>query len=461
MTAVPQVRRRLLPRVDPARAAGGTIGTIALLGLVAMGAVVAIDSAFYRSIVVPVSEKKGYPYWLKGPLQALHGDRLLAQPYGKLMMGMFAAYLVVVIAARYVPLPLIVGAILALNVLFVIAPPVGSTDVTNYVSYARLGALHGLSPYHFVPAAVSSDAAYHWVTWPDYRSPYGPLFTLGSYAVAPLSVSAAVWTMKAAMGAAALACLGLVWRYAVMLGRAPGPALALVGLSPLWFFWCVGGAHNDVLMVLLVLVAIGLVMGRRELGGGVAAVAAVAIKTPAVVLLPFLFIGSRDRRKLLIGIGAAAVATAVATAIAFGDLDGLTSFRSQTGFQTRRSFIGQFTLLQHNPLLTQRLQTPATIAFFVLAAVAVLWAWRTRRWLEGFGWATAALLCALVWEFPWYVVWLLPVAALVRGWALRAAALFISLVLLWGYTPHMFAPWPDRASSGVVIQKPDRTQHER
>ena len=78
---------------------------------------------------------------------------------------------------------------------------------------------------------------------------------------------------------------------------------------------------------------------------------------------------------------------------------------------------------------------------------------RTRRWLEGFGWATAALLASLVWEFPWYLVWLLPIAALVRGWALRIAALFISLVLLWGYTPHMFAPWPDRASSGVVIQK--------
>jgi hypothetical protein len=58
-------------------------------------------------------------------------------------------------------------------------------------------------------------------------------------------------------------------------------------------------------------------------------------------------------------------------------------------------------------------------------------------------------------------VWLLPIAALTRSWALRAAALFISLVLLWGYTPHMFLPWPDRASSGVVIQKEKKKDENR
>jgi hypothetical protein len=172
-----------------------------------------------------------------------------------------------------------------------------------------------------------------------------------------------------------------------------------------------------------------------------------------VLLLPFMLIGARDRRRVVIGAAAAGAALLALTLIAFGSLDPLTSFQSQTGFQTRRSFIGQFTLLQHDPLLTERLQSPATIAFFVAAAAAVLWAWRTRRWLEGFGWATAALIASLVWEFPWYLVWLLPIAALVRGRALKVAALVISLVLLWGYTPHMFWPWPDRQSSGVVIQK--------
>src|SRR3954452_13878598 len=105
MTATPQLRRPLLPRLDPARLIGGLIGSTALLGVVVMGAIVAIDSAYYRSIVVPISEKKGYPFWMKGPLQSFVGDRLLANPYGRLMVGMFAAYVIVVLAARWVPLP--------------------------------------------------------------------------------------------------------------------------------------------------------------------------------------------------------------------------------------------------------------------------------------------------------------------------------------------------------------------
>ncbi|MFL5887174.1 MAG: hypothetical protein ACJ77M_19050, partial [Thermoleophilaceae bacterium] len=155
MSAAPTLRRRIvLPRPDPARLGGVVIGSLATVAVVVMGAIVAIDSAYYRSIVVPISEKKGYPFWMKGPLQSFVGDRLLANQYGRLMMGMFAAYVVVVLVARWVPLPVIVGAIVILHVLFVLSPPVGSTDVTNYVSYARLGAVHGLSPYHFVPAAV-------------------------------------------------------------------------------------------------------------------------------------------------------------------------------------------------------------------------------------------------------------------------------------------------------------------
>src|SRR4051812_8276756 len=335
MTAGPTLRRpSRLSRLDPARLIGGIVGSTALVGVVVMGAIVAIDSAYYRSIVVPISEKKGYPYWMKGPLQSFVGDRLLADQYGRLMLAMFGAYVIVVVAARWVPLPLIVGGIVVLHVLYVVAPPVGSTDVTNYVSYARLGAVHHLSPYHYVPAAVTSDPSFHWVTWPDYRSPYGPLFTVLTYAIAPLSVPAAVWTLKVAMGLVALGCLALVWRLAVALGRAPGPALAFAGLSPLWFFWCVGGAHNDALTTLFVLSAIGLVLFRRELGAGATAVAALAIKTPAVLLLPFMLIGARDRRRVVIGAAAAGAALLALTLIAFGSLDPLTSFQSQTGFQT-------------------------------------------------------------------------------------------------------------------------------
>ena len=118
--------------------------------------------------------------------------------------------------------------------------------------------------------------------------------------------------------------------------------------------------------------------------------------------------------------------------------------------------IGQFTVLFGGSRILPSLWAFAGPVLLVAVGGAAGWALRTRRWLPAYGWAVAALIVILLWEFPWYLVWLLPIAALVRGWALRAAALFVSLVLLWGYTPHMFAPWPDRQSSGVVIKKHSR-----
>lgn len=41
--------------------------------------------------------------------------------------------------------------------------------------------------------------------WHHETSPYGPLFTLGSYALAPLGAATGLWALKALAGAAALA----------------------------------------------------------------------------------------------------------------------------------------------------------------------------------------------------------------------------------------------------------------
>ena len=41
--------------------------------------------------------------------------------------------------------------------------------------------------------------------------------------------------------------------------------------------------------------------------------------------------------------------------------------------------------------------------------------WRTRRWIEASGFVTLVLLVTLSWTLPWYVLWLLPLAALARG----------------------------------------------
>ena len=75
---------------------------------------------------------------------------------------------------------------MAAHVILLLGPPLVSQDVFGYLGYARLGALHGLDPYSHIPAEAPGDAIFPFVGWPFKHSPYGPLFTLGSYALAPL-----------------------------------------------------------------------------------------------------------------------------------------------------------------------------------------------------------------------------------------------------------------------------------
>ena len=64
----------------------------------------------------------------------------------------------------------------------------------------------------------------------------------------------------------------------------------------------------------------------------------------------------------------------------------------------------------------------------LLVAVVVVCcahAWRTRSPFTAAGWASAALLVTLSWVLPWYVLWVLPLAALSSSRRLRAAALVL------------------------------------
>jgi hypothetical protein len=72
-----------------------------------------------------------------------------------------------------------------------------------------------------------------------------------------------------------------------------------------------------------------------------------------------------------------------------------------------------------------------------LAVVAVvLWALRTRHWVTGAGWATVALVVSVSWLMPWYVVWVLPLAAIAQSKALRGTALALTVFVLVTFVPE-------------------------
>ena len=131
--------------------------------------------------------------------------------------------------------------------------------------------------------------------WPFQHSPYGPLFTLASYAIAPLGLAGGLWALKALAVISSLAAVALIARAAGRLGHSRRWAAAFVGLNPVLLELAVGGAHNDTLLLLALAAALVFTAGSspRFRAGAAALVAGVGIKVTAGLALPFLVLGAR------------------------------------------------------------------------------------------------------------------------------------------------------------------------
>jgi alpha-1,6-mannosyltransferase len=177
----------------------------------------------------------------------------------------------------------------------VLAMPLGSRDLWAYAAQGQL-VRHGLNPYTLGPSALPGSFAEEVSRrWVDTPAPYGPLWlTLGrfvAYAITNVWATAMLLRLFAVIG-----FLLLAWALPVLAERAGGRAeLAVwIGLAnPLMLVLGVGGGHNDMLMVGLMVAALVVATGPgswpRTLGlATVIATAAIAVKSPAVVGLAFL-----------------------------------------------------------------------------------------------------------------------------------------------------------------------------
>src|SRR5258708_17202800 len=113
--------------------------------------------------------------------------------------------------------------------------------------------VHHLNPYTSIPILEPhDDPSFALSNWHQLLSPYGPLFTLLTFAVVPLGVAGSFWALKVVLAAASLGTLVLVWKCAKLLGRDPVSAIALVGLNPLVLVCGLRGDHHDILLLVFI-----------------------------------------------------------------------------------------------------------------------------------------------------------------------------------------------------------------
>ncbi|MGA9635070.1 MAG: glycosyltransferase 87 family protein [Solirubrobacterales bacterium] len=382
----------------------------------------------------------GLPASIQGPL---HGFGLFLSGTGFAVVFILLAlcYLGVLLFADSVRFRLGIGAIVALHLIFLIAPPLLSSDIFNYVGYARIDAIHGLNPYVHPLSAAPTDPSYIYVGWPLNTTAYGPLFTGASLSLAWVSFTAAIWLLKFFAAAASLACVALVWMCATRLGRPALPAALFFGLNPVLLAYAVGGAHNDLLMLVAALGGIYMLLAGRQ-SGMAALVVAVAVKSSAAILLPFALLGSRRPLKSLLWGLLTAALVGVLTVLLFGTHISslLHVLQHDARLETPNDIPGILNDVLGLGIATHTLGRIGMLVLLPTIALLLVRVYRGGDWLENAGWATAAVLVTTTWFLPWYLIWFLPLAALavrpyqrVTALALTALAIGLQLPLIFGH----------------------------
>jgi hypothetical protein len=477
------------------------VGAVALALVVALSLLIVVMVADRPSGLSPTTHTNYFPHWMAGPLGGLwpgltRNGTALRWLFTGALAAMYGGYLVVLACVPQLRARWAVVAVVAAHAVYFLAPPLALTDVFNYINYGRMEVVHHLNPYTTTPIfEPNNDPSYALSNWHQLLSPYGPLFTLLTFALVPLGVAASFWTIKGILALASLATIALVWKCARLLGRDPVAAIVLVGLNPIVLVWGLGGDHNDFLMVLFIVLAFYLLLlsrsrssqtkanalgelatpaepygrgdseTRREprapaqsssparrlsvalsyadVGAGAALIVAVAIKASAGVLIPVVLAGllrSRNRLKgVVLGMAAAAVVVGAASLVAFGPHT--PDLSTQSSLVTSLSVPNLLGLALGAGGETATLHTLLTLALAASLLMCCVMAWRERASLTACGWASIALLVTLSWVLPWYVLWVLPLAALSSSRRLRRVTLWLGVYLIIAWAPASGLVW--------------------
>lgn len=320
-------------------------------------------------------------------------------------------------------------------------PVIFSSDVYAYAAYGWMD-VHGISPYAHA-AIATRDPLVTAAVW-QWSNPlpvcvYGPLFVW----IAKLCVLAGaaggpalpLWYLRGLSCIALVACVPLA--YVAFSGRPRHQRLlaaAGIALNPV-MIWIAAEGHNDTLVLATVLA--GFILARRAGGfaGAFLIAAAALIKASSLAAAAvFALYALRDGARFVRIAAGTVCGLLVTIAIARPFEAGIRTVLVPHGHYQPQFSVqsGVSQLLQG--ALGAPLALHAGIALTLVAACGVA-IYGVRRVLqhdlEGAAFLALALWMAMPNPYPWYALWILPVAFLTirkpSAWAIAAASLTIFL----------------------------------
>ena len=313
--------------------------------------------------------------------------------------------------------------------------PLFSRDAYSYLAQGAL-LRDGFDPYSVGPIEnpnpLLDDVSSVWTTTP---APYGPAFILIAKFVTLIAgdnvVPGTILLRLCMLPGLAL----LIWaapRVARHVGASGAVALWICVLNPLVIVHLMGGVHNEMLMIGLMMAGIALTLSRHHISGAALIAVAVAIKATAMLALPFMvWVWMRHLPGNRLRAFAVASAASITTlGVVFAVLSGLAGVG-----------LGWLTALAGSARVINWLTIPTAVAnlanaiggaflpvsfygvldatrligMVVIAITLPLLWWRFRHTdreaLQGIAWAMVVVVLFAPAALPWYYTWPLAVAS--------------------------------------------------
>jgi alpha-1,6-mannosyltransferase len=406
------------------------------LVLVAATAEIVLDGVLGHPPLIPKSP--AIAGWLRGI-----GERLTFRVFLIAILAFTGAYAGVLMLAGRVSKRAAIILIGALHAIVLAGPILLSTDVFSYIAYARMGVEHGINPYLHGPIAIAHDPVYRYVgqDWKHVATAYGPLYTLLSYPLAPLGLKGALWGMKLEALLASAGTLALTWRCASVRELNPVVAILAVGANPLYVIYGLGGAHNDLIMLLLMMAAVSFTFAGRDAAAAASVAAGALVKVTVAALLPFMILARRSRAQIL-GATAALALGGLLGYVAFGvhGIDVVAALNRDAAFVSTDSFPTEIAHLFGKPGVFP-VDHELLKGALVLIVLYLLWrTWHGYDWVAASGWTLLAISVTSTWLLAWYILWPLPLAVIVRDRRLLLATLAVQALFIAHQTTPLLAP---------------------
>jgi alpha-1,6-mannosyltransferase len=341
--------------------------------------------------------------------------------------------------------------------------PAASQDVYHNIADSRTLWIYGDNPALTPPGAHPDDPLFKFVPdWKDTSTSYGPLWYAMSGAPIPFAGTnlwANVIGQKVLASAFLMASVVLVM---LIVGRIDAGAAAtsgiLVGWNPLLLFESAGAAHNDFAMVTFALAALYAVARRWWPGVFPMLALAGSVKYVMVILAPLLLcwmIMSKDipRKHIALSAAGGLIVGLAVYAPFLADGAWLEALRGEGNhyLSSTGTALMSVLMVQRKMSLEEatRIMRFALVGAFGIGYLALLVQASRRpsyRWLATTAAASIFLFLITVkwWFWPWYLAWLIPVAALAprRGMAVLASLFSMTAMLLYAaYDWNVYDDW--------------------